>query len=292
MKPLATGEYALLAAINLVWAFNVVAVKLGVTAVEPLTAAFLRYAIVLVVCLPWLRWMPGRMLRLAGATVAQGALWIALLNIAFSRADNIAALSLVSQLGAPFSLILAVLFLGERIKRARTIAIGVSVLGVVVIGFDPAVLDEGLALWLAATAALMYAAGSILLRGLGGVPGLTVTAWLALTSAPLLLVASLVFEPGEIARVGAMPVASLWPIAYSALFSSIVGHAGLAWLLGRHPVSTITPFLLPSPLIAATLAIVVLGGEVTPQLIVGGALVVAGVAVISIRTAKKREAAI
>lgn len=284
-------EFGLLAIINLVWGFNVVAVKLGVDTVAPVTAALFRYAIVLVVALPWLRWVEGRMPALIAAGVAQGALWIALVNVSFALADDVAALSLVGQLGAPFSLVLAVIFLGERIRVARSIAIIVSLLGVAVIGWDTDLLGEGLALWLGIAAAIMYSFGSILMRGLAGVHPLTIIAWLAVLSVPLLGAGSALFEPGEIARAGTLPVASLWPIAYSALISSLIGHVGVAYMLQRHAVSTVSPFLIPAPLIGAGFAVAALGEQVTARLVIGGLLIVAGVGVITIRTAMKREAA-
>ncbi len=277
-------DFLLLALVNLAWAGNTVAVKLAVGAVAPLTAAFLRYAIVLAVCLPWLRWVPGRMRPLFGAALAQGALWIALLNIAFKHASNIASLSIVSQLGVPFSLVLAVIFLGERIHIARIAAIVAAMVGVAIIGFDPRLAGEGLALWLTIIAALMYASGAVLLRGLSGVSPFTIFAWIGLTATPMLGLASLVFEPGALSAARALSLGALWPIAYSAIFSSLVGHAGMAYLYGRYPVSTLAPLLIPSPVLGAALAVVVLGDPVTPRLWIGGALVIAAVAVITLRT--------
>lgn len=276
-------DYLLVVAINLVWAFNVVAVKLSVTGVAPITAAFIRYAIVLAACLPFLRLVPGRMPRLLGVAVSQGALWIVLLNLAFAKAHNIAALSLVGQLGVVFSLVLAVVFLGERIHTLRIVAIGVAILGVCVIGFDRSLFSEGEALWFAVLAALSYSCGSILLRGLAVKP-FTLFAWIGVTSLPLLLASSLLVEPGALAAAFGKPLWTLWPIAYSALFSSLVGHAGFAYLVQRYEISQVSPLLLPSPVLSAALAVLVLGDDVTSQLVFGGLLVVAGVAVITVRT--------
>lgn len=278
-------DLALVALINVVWAVNVLAVREAVAGVPPLTAAALRYAVVLVVTLPWLRWMPGRMATLAGAALAQGALWIALLNLSFARATDIASLSLVSQLGVPFSLLLAVLFLGERIGLVRSIAIAVALAGVVVIGFDPHLSDQGVAVLLSAGAAAMYAGGAILLRRLRSVPPFTLFAWIGLSAAPALLAASALFEPGALARLPHAPAGAIGAVVYSALLSSLVGHAGAAYLYGRYPVSTIAPLFIPSPMIAAALAVAVYGEPVTWRLVIGGALVVAASAVIARRTA-------
>ena len=284
-------DLALVAVINLAWAGNTVAVKLAVGAVAPFTAAFLRYAIVLAICLPWLRWVPGRMRPLLGAALAQGALWIALLNLAFARAANIASLSIVGQLGVPFSLVLAVLFLGERIHRTRVIAIAAAMAGVAVIGFDPRLAGEGSAIPLTMAAALMYAGGAVLLRGLGDVNPFTIFAWIGLIAVPMLGAASLAFEPGALAHAARLPWTALWPIAYSAIVSSIVGHAGMTFLYGRYPVSTLAPLLIPSPVLGSLCAVVFLSDPVTPRLVLGTVIVMGAVAVITLRTSRPVQAA-
>lgn len=283
-------DIILVVAINFAWAFNVLAVKIAVTGVAPLTAAFLRYAIVLVICLPFLRWVPGQMRRLFAAALCQGALWIALLNLGYAMASDVAGLSFVSQLGAVFSLILAVIFLGERIHIVRQAAIAVSIAGVAVIGLDGKVLGEGPALWLCVAAAFMYSCGAIMLRGLTVSP-FTLFAWIGLTSAPLLAAASLLLEPGALAAVPDLPWRALVPVAYSALIASLVGHAGFAYLVQRYPVSTVTPLFLAAPLLGATVAVLFLGEPVTARLVIGGILILTGVAVISLRTSTRAAAA-
>lgn len=57
-----TGYDVLIAAVmNLMWGLNLIAVKMSVDLVSPLTAAFLRQVMVLLICLPALRIIPGRM---------------------------------------------------------------------------------------------------------------------------------------------------------------------------------------------------------------------------------------
>jgi len=283
-------DIILVVAINFAWAFNVLAVKIAVTGLAPITAAFLRYGIVLVICLPFLKWVPGQMGRLFAAALSQGALWIALLNLGYAMASDVAGLSFVSQLGAVFSLILAVIFLGERIHIVRQAAIAISIAGVAVIGLDGKVLGEGTALWLCVAAAFMYSCGAILLRGLTVSP-FTLFAWIGVTSAPLLAAASLIFEPGALAAVPELPWRTLAPVVYSALVASLVGHAGFAYLVQRYPVSTVTPLFLAAPLLGATVAVIFLGEPVTARLAIGGILILTGVAVISLRTPVRTAAA-
>jgi O-acetylserine/cysteine efflux transporter len=80
--------------------------------------------------------------------------------------------------------------------------------------------------------------------------------------------------------------AFLW-VLYSAVAASLIGHAGMSWLVQRYPVTLITPFTLPTPLLAVLFATLVYGTPVTPLMLVGGALTLLGVAIITLRTAKK-----
>jgi drug/metabolite transporter (DMT)-like permease len=143
MKPL---HLLLILAINLAWGFNVVPSKLALEHIAPITAAFVRFAIVAVLLAPTLRWIPGQMGAVLGYSMIGGALMFMLGNAAFASAENVSALAIAGQLGVPFSLILAIVFLGERIRIVRTIGILLAFAGVAVLAFDPHVFDERLAL--------------------------------------------------------------------------------------------------------------------------------------------------
>ena len=285
MRP---AHLAFIALIDLIWAFNIVAIKYAVEVVQPITAVLLRYAIVLLVCLPWLRWLPGRMGTILITGVIGGALYFGLGGISFAVADNVSALAIAGQLGVPFSLMLAVIFLKERIHWPRIVGVTLAFGGVVILGFDPAIVHERLGLALTVIASFLWAVSSLLMRHLKGVPALTIHAWLALVSLPLLGIASLIYEPGELARVGQLPVATVGWLAYSAIGASVVGHAGMSWLLQRYPVTVVSPLTLPTPLMSVGFGVIVLGTPLTPQMMLGGAVALIGVAIITLRTARAR----
>ncbi|MFZ4690333.1 MAG: DMT family transporter [Polymorphobacter sp.] len=288
MKP---RHLALILLIDLVWAFNIVAVKLAVEDARPLTAVALRYGIVLIACLPWLRWLPGRMGVVLITGFIAGALFMGLGGLSFALADNVSALAIAGQLGVPFSLLLAVVIFKERIRWPRITAVLLCFAGVVVMGFDPAIAHESIALWLTVAAALAWAIGNLLFRELKGVPVLTIHAWLALVSVPILVIASLVFEPGALAHVPQLHWSTWGWLTYSALGASLLGHGGMSWLFQRYPVSTVSPLTLPTPLLSVMIAVAVFGTPITPQMIAGGILTIIGVAIITLRTAQSRDVA-
>jgi O-acetylserine/cysteine efflux transporter len=277
--------------IDLIWAFNIVPVKLAVEAAGPLTAVTLRYVIVLVACLPWLRWLPGRMGWVLVTGVVAGALFMGLGGLAFAFADNVSALAIAGQLGVPFSLILAVIVYRERIRWPRITAVALCFAGVAVMGFDPAIADENLALWLTVAASLCWAIGNLLFRKLAGVPVMTIHAWLAAVSVPILASAAWVFEPQRLAAVGSLSWQVWLCLAYSGLASSLLGHGGMTWLFQRYPVATVSPLTLPTPLMSVIIAVIVFDTPITVQMIIGGVLTLIGVAIITLRTARGPDSA-
>jgi O-acetylserine/cysteine efflux transporter len=283
------SHLALILGIDLIWAFNIVPVKLAVEAAGPLTAVMLRYAIVLVACLPWLRWLPGRMGWVLVTGFVAGALFMGLGAFSFALADNVSALAIAGQLGVPFSLILAVIIFKERIRWPRITAVVLSFVGVAVMGFDPAIADESIALWLTVAASLTWAIGNLLFRKLAGVPVLTIHAWLAAVSVPILLAAAGWFEPQRLAAVGELSWLVWACLAYSAIGSSLLGHGGMTWLFQRYPVATVTPLTLPTPLLSVIIAVIVFDTPITVQMVIGGALTLVGVAIITLRTAGARD---
>ena len=130
MKP---QHLAFILLIDLIWAVNTVAVKFAVTAVPPMTMVFIRYLMVFAVCAPQLRWVSGRMGVMVLAGLFAGALAMGLGGLSFHLADNVSALAIAAQLGVPFSLIIAIIFLGERIRWLRAAGIALSFVGVAVI---------------------------------------------------------------------------------------------------------------------------------------------------------------
>lgn len=284
MKPI---HIAFILLIDVLWAFNIVAIKESVLAMPPLLAVALRYVVVLLVCASSLRIVEGRMPLVLLTGLVTGALQFGLGGYSYQVATNLSALAIAGQLGVPLSLILAILIDGERIAWKRTVGILLAILGVTLLVFDPRIIDERLGILLTFGASLCWAAGNLMFKRLSGIPVLTLYGWQALVSLPVLFAASALFEPGGIAALPEVPLSAFGWILYSAIAASLVGHAGMSWLVQRYPVTLITPFTLPTPLLAVLFATLAYGTPVTPMMWLGGALTLAGVAIITLRTARK-----
>ena len=282
-------DFIIAGVMNLMWGLNLIAVKMGVDLISPLAAAWLRQAMVLVICLPALRIIPGKMRELLSLGVLSGALFYIFVNFSLVVTDNIGSLAIAGQLGAPFSLILAIIFLGERVQKYRIIGMALAMLGVVVLVFDPAAVNEELGIALTAVASLIWAICSLIQRRLRGVPVLTIYAWVGLCGSVALLPVTALFEPGAIAGLRHVPLSSFGWILFSAVGSTVIGQGAMSLLLQRHPVSSVVPLTFLAPVIAVLASAWFFDQPMTPVMIIGGLTVLAGVAIVTIRTARASE---
>jgi O-acetylserine/cysteine efflux transporter len=280
-------DLAVALVMNLLWGLNIVAVKMAVEATSPSVASLLRMTIVFAICAPALRLVPGRMGTILLLGLANGALFMILTNLSLAVSSNVSALAIAGQLGVPFSLLLAVLFLGERIHWPRILGMALAFGGVVLLVFDPAAARELPGLALAALASLVFAVGSLLQRRLAGVPVLTLYAWIGLVGTLVIAPLAWLLEPASLAAVPDLRLGGLGWIAFSAIGSTLLGHGGMAWLLQRHPLTTVAPLTLGSPVVAVLASSAFFKTPLTPVMIAGGVVTLAGVAVITVRSSAK-----
>jgi O-acetylserine/cysteine efflux transporter len=193
-------------------------------------------------------------------------------------ATDLTPMVIAMQLWFPCSAIAAALILGEQIGWRRGVGIAAAFLGVVAMVGDESVARQALPLALVAIAAAIYGASAALVRGAGRIHPLTIQACIALACWTTLLPASVVFEKPTFAQISAASWTVWLAIAFGALASSIVANALMFWVVQRHEVSRTTPYLFISPVVAIGLGAIVLHDPITPRIILGATLTLAGVA--------------
>ena len=271
---------------NVMWGLNIIAVKMAVSDIAPLTAAFLRQALVFLICAGALRIVRGRMVPLIALGVLSGGLFYIAINLSLAVAENVGALAIAGQLGVPFSLLLAVIVHRERIHATRIAGIALSFAGVGVLVFDPAIAREGLGLVLSVIGSAIWAVCSLIQRELKGVAILTIYAWVGLIGGLVLLPVAIVAEPQAMAGLGGLPLRSLGWVAFSAIGSTVIGQGAMVWLLRHHPVTIVTPLTLAAPVISVFAAAYWFATPLGLAMLAGGAMAMAGVAIVTIRTAR------
>ncbi len=279
-------DFLLLVGICLVWASNNVVSKIVVAdwQVPPLLYAAIRFAIVAAVTLHWLRPMPRPAWRIIAVGLLMGGGSFALLFMALKTVTPSAA-AVVSQAGLPLTTLLSVLVLGERIHWRRALGITLTLVGVLVVVWQPGLaISAGLLLVLAGAACGSLGAG--LMKQMGGIAPLRFQAWVGMSSALLLAPLSLMLETpdwGQVAAVG-------WPFAAAVLFSALVvsvgAHTLYYGLIARYEANLIAPLTLITPLATIALGVTITGDRLDAQMIVGSAIALTGVLIVALRRTK------
>lgn len=288
-KPFTAADIIAVIALNLFWGLNLIALKMSVNLISPITAALLRQMMVFLICLPMLRIIPGRMRQLLSLGALSGALFYLITNLSMSVSDNIPALAIAGQMGAPFALIGAVLVFKEKIHLPRIMGTALSFIGIGLIVFDPGALHERLGLALSLAASAIWAICSLIQRRLQGVPVLTIYAWVGLLGSLLLFPCALLIEPEGLKALPHLAWSTYGWVLFSALGSTVIGQGSMSYLLQRHPINVIIPLTLVNPVIAVISSAWWFGTQITPLMIIGGLIVFAGIAIVSIRTAQAEQ---
>lgn len=278
---------ALLVFINVLWGFNFLAGKIGTELFGPLLFSTIRFAVVLLLLFPWLRLVNGQMWLVFIIGLCLGAGHYAIMFYALYLGESISSLAIAAQLTVPFSTILAIIFLRERIGFTRIFAIAISFLGVVVISFEPMGSEHLLAMAAVTVAAFAMAVAAILMRRLEGVGVFNLQAWIALVSTIVLSLLTALLESPDTASFAGLTIIDFWTPVYSAIGATIIGHGSLYYLIQRYEVNSVAPFITLSTLFAIVFGIVLMNDALTMRIVVGGLLTLFGVTIIALRNARQ-----
>lgn len=268
-------------AVVAVWGTNFVVIKTALEVMPPLLLATLRFGLAFALAALFVRRPAVAWRTLAAYGVLIGAGQFGLLFIAM-RADITPGLaSLVIQTQVFFTIALAMLIAGERVRAHQGVALALAAAGLALIASrtDDATTPLGLAFVL--LAALSWAAGNIVGRRAGRVDMLGFMVWSSLFAVPPLVLLSLVFEgPQAIAQGLATAGPGVWAaVVWQSVGNTLFGYGAWAWLLARHPAVIITPMALLVPLFGIGASALWLGEPLPAWKLVAGALVLGGLAI-------------
>lgn len=282
MKPHLSGRDALLAlAIVFVWGTNFVVIRLGLDVLPPLFFATLRFIFVFFPACLLLPRPKVSVANLAFYGLAIGLFQFGFLFIAMNGLISPGLASLVVQMQVFFTIGLAMLRTGEKIKPHQLLAFALALAGMAVIAAHNGAGTTVLGLVLVLLAALGWALGNQAGREAGNVNMLAYVVWAAMFSIPPLLALSLLLEgPAAIAAGIARATPVTWAaVLWQSVGNTMFGYACWAWLLSRYPAATIAPLSLLVPVFGFGASAMLLGEPLPGWKIAATLLIMAGLAV-------------
>jgi drug/metabolite transporter (DMT)-like permease len=290
---------ALVVGVMGIWAFNFIVVKDVITIVPPVGFTFLRYSLASIALLALLRWREGE-IRLPATPwrlLALGGLGFGLYQILWTvglqtiPAGDSALLIAATPV---FTAVIAVLIGADTLDRTRAVGVVLSFLGVVlVIGAGIGIELSGSPIGFALTllAALCWATyTSIGARVLRRVSPLVLTTWATIGGTLVLAPIGIgqLLAPGALAAAQGSFLPIVLAIAYSGLLAAALANVIVfdgVRLLGPTRITTIQALV---PAMAVVLAFVFLQEPIRPAQVLGGAIIVAGVALTRRQIGRRR----
>lgn len=263
-----------------VWGLNFVAVKVGVHAFPPFFFCAVRFSCVAALVVPFYPIARAQFWPLFRLSTVLGGLHFGLFFFGMHGVDA-ATTAILIQLGVPFSTLLAVFVLKERLNRAQMSGLVLAFGGAIVLAGEPTL--PGLTPFLLLLAsAFCWAWSNLMSQKIPSptLPPLALVGWVSLLAAPQVGFLSLLTEHHQWEAVLSAPPLAWGVLVYVVLGSSMTAYTAWYFLLARYPVSQIVPFTLLAPVIGVLSASALLGEALGWQKIVGGLLTMSGVAII------------
>ncbi|WP_285725683.1 EamA family transporter [Psychromicrobium xiongbiense] len=288
MKP----KHALLAVlVAVIWGVNFLAIDAGLQSVPPLLFVAIRFILVIV---PWIFFIKPPAVKwyivvVVGLTMSAGQFGLVYLAMHLGLPTGLAPLVLQAQV--LFTALIALAVLRERPTRAQWVGVGLGAIGLAVVGIGRAQVAPVLPFLLVLAGAFSWAVGNVIVRQVKTSSGLSMVVWSgAVVPLPLFLLSWFVEGPDQVLHaLGNLQWPAILGSLFTAYVSTIVGYGIWNNLLSRYPAAAVGPYSLLIPPVGIAAAWLALGQAPSTTEIIGGALLLSGVAAAVLRL-KRRSA--
>jgi O-acetylserine/cysteine efflux transporter len=238
-------------AIVAVWGTNFVVIKVSLEAFPPFLFAALRYIFAL---LPVVFFLPRPKVAWSNLCIyglATGVGQFGVMYFAMDGQISPGLASLVIQTQVFFTIGFAMFFAGERLRLYQAIAVGVAMIGLVIIALHTDSSTTFLGLGLVVFAGFSWGIANTVSRRAGTINMLAYVVWASAFSVPPLLLMAFVFEGGWeplAASVASAPIGAWVGVLWQAWANTLFGYAAWGWLLSKYPAAVVAPAPLLVPI--------------------------------------------
>jgi len=258
--------------------------KVAVGHFPPFLFATLRSGLLAIALLPlWRLQRPRRDQRwpLIGFCLSMGVGVYATMYTSLSISSVVSPIVIGMQLSVPFAVLLGRMVLGERVRPLTWGGVVAAFLGVVMLGFDPALLEDLPALGVTAVSAMCYAMATLFARSLRDLSPFTMNGWMAVIALIPLALLSVWLENGQWQTIVTATPLDWAVLAHAALIVSLLGHVGMFALYRVYPVASVIPYYVLMPLFGVLFSIALFHEIPTAQTVAGGIVVLVAVWVVN-----------
>ena len=285
---------ALAVLVAVLWGVNFVAIDLGLHAngrdVPPLLFVAFRFLLVVFPFILFIRKPDVSWKAIIGVGLFMSAGQFGLLYLGMAMGMPAGLASLVLQAQVLFTVLIAARLLGEKPSRRQMLGVGLGLAGLGVVAVGRSAVAPILPLMIVLAAALSWAIGNVVARHSKAASGLGLVVWSgAVVPLPLAGLSLVVDGPGTVwATITDLQMPTILSAIYTAVFASLVGYGIWNRLLTLYPSSDVVPFTLLVPVVGMTAAWLVLNEIPTPPEIMGGLILLVGVATAVLGASRKR----
>lgn len=291
-----TRDIFLVLLMNFAFGAAFISAKIGVGEFPPFLFTSMRFLIIALLLLPFLKIHSGQMINIIIIAFLGGGIHFSFFYLALDSSKYISSVAIILQLGIPFATILSVIFLKEVIRWRRLLGIVFSFSGVIILIFEPTIFSDLGGIYYALLAALSMSISLLFMKKLNHIKVFDLQSWIALISCMFLAIASYFFEQGHTEVILNASMKGWISVVFTALVATGIGHAGFYYLITRYELSKITPLTLLAPVLAIINALIIsyfsmidgFNEIISLKIIIGGFFTLTGVGIVMMREKDKK----
>ena len=248
--------------------------------VPPILMASLRMGLVLIILIPfWKFKIPEKkyLLSLILFSISMGVMVYVFMTLALYYSNIISPIIVGSQLAIPFGILASALILNENISLKKWLLIFSAFIGVLIIFFDPKLIDNFLGLFFASLMAFSFALSQVFSRKLRDLDISLTNAFIGLFGFVILLIISFFIEGDTISTIKSISLNSWILISYQSIVVSLGAHLMMFYLYKFYTIGQIFPSYSLFPIFGIALSYLIFGEVPTILFILGGIIVITSV---------------
>ena len=274
-------------AVPLIWGSGFVVAKAAILEFPPILLMAFRFLVTSMALIWFVKPPIGQLRALFMIAIVASAIQYSL-TFSGLRGLDAGFAALIVQLEVPFLVILSAILLREKVSQRKWMGIAIAFAGVGLLIGKVEFNNAWGSVVLVVAGAFTWAVGQIFVRKLKNIDGLTTTAWVAVFATPQLFAMSLIFETNQMELIENASMSIWLAVLYLGLIMTALGYYFWNTLIRSYAIEKVAPFLLLLPVFSLIGGFLFLGELISIAKILGGVIVILGVAFVSFE--KKHDA--